>query len=89
MMEKYEKEISREEEQDYITTCDHHNRNLTICQSEFSIQRWSIEKRNKTAASRLGSKYIMTAKIYNGGTPFTWLRMDSFSSRSPRLKECK
>lgn len=78
-----------QEDRDYITTCDHHNRNLTICQSEFSIQRRSIGKRNKTAASRLGSKYIMTAKIYKGGTPFMWLRKDSLSLSSSGLKECK
>ena len=39
-----------------INTCDHHKRNLMICQSEFSIQRRSIGKMNKAAVSKFGSK---------------------------------
>jgi len=54
-----------------VDTCDHHSRNLTICQSELSIQRRSIGKINNTAASTFGSKYMPTAMIYRGGIPFT------------------
>lgn len=50
-------------------TCDHHKRSLIMCQSEFSIQRRSIGKRNKQAASKFGSKYKATASRYRGGMP--------------------
>lgn len=55
---------------DIMDTCDHHRRSLTMCQSEFSIQRRSIGKMNKQAASKFGSKYKATAMTYKGGMPF-------------------
>lgn len=60
-------------------TCDHHRRNLIISQSEFSIQRRSIGKTNKTAVNKFGSMYRATAIMYKGGTPLSLSRNESES----------
>lgn len=68
-------------------TCDHQRRNLIISQSEFSIQRRSIGKMNRAAASKFGSRYMITAIIYKGGIPLTLSRNDSTSLIFPNEKE--
>jgi len=62
-----------------MTTWDHHKNNLTMCQSEFSIQRRSIGKRKRAAANKFGSIYNATANMYNGGMPFICLKKTSSS----------